>query len=123
MSYNQIVKKKLLGTITKNGKQITLSAALQTSQWTGPEFAADAMKNDFEKAVIGYTGPLPEDTTEICVRYATGKWHNFPLKVNSGRREATIRATKTLATTSPGSASTPRRWKDCAFPREIGGKE
>jgi hypothetical protein len=80
MSYNQIIKKKVLGTITKNGKQITLSAALQTSQWTRPEFAADAMKNDFEKAVNGYTGQLPEDTTEICARYAAGLWHNCPLK-------------------------------------------
>ena len=79
MSYNQIIKKKLLGTITKNGKQIKLSAALQTSQWTRPEFAADAMKNDFEKAVNGYTGQLPEDTTEICARCAAG-WHNFTLK-------------------------------------------
>ena len=68
MSYNQIIKKKILGTITKNGKQITLSAAVQTSQWTRPEFAADAMKIDFEKAVNGFTGQLPDDTTEICAR-------------------------------------------------------
>lgn len=70
MSYNQIIRKKLLGTIMKNGKQIKLSAAVETSQWTRPEFAVDSMKDSFEKAVSGYTGKLPEDVTEICARYA-----------------------------------------------------
>jgi hypothetical protein len=72
MSYNQIIKKKVLGTITKNGAQITLSAATQTSNWTRPEFAIDGLKDDFEKAVNDYTGPLPEDTAEICARFAEG---------------------------------------------------
>jgi len=81
MSYNQIFKKKVLGTITKNGKQITLSAALQTSQWTRPEFAADAMKNDFEKAIDGYTEQLPDDTTEICARYAAVLCYNYPFEI------------------------------------------
>ena len=72
MSYDQIIRKKVLGTITKNGKQITLSAATQTSNWTRPEFAIDGLKDDFEKAVNDFTGPLPEDTTEICARFAEG---------------------------------------------------
>ncbi|PVH92392.1 hypothetical protein DM02DRAFT_605389 [Periconia macrospinosa] len=68
MSYNQIIKKKMLGAINKGGKQIVLSAATETSHWTRPEVAAEAIKPTFEQAVQEYTGPLPNDTTEICAR-------------------------------------------------------
>jgi hypothetical protein len=50
MSYNQIIRKKVLGAITKNGKQTTLSAATQTSNWTRPEFAVDGLKDDFRES-------------------------------------------------------------------------
>ena len=88
MSYNQILTKKFLGVVTKNGKQVTLSAALQTSHWTRAEFAADGMKDDFEKAVDNYTGQLPENTTEICARCAERLWHYCSLKANLHHREA-----------------------------------
>lgn len=68
MSYNKILAKKVLGSIVKNGKTITLSTATETTHWKRPDVIADVMKEPFTKAVVEYTGPLPEDTNEICAR-------------------------------------------------------
>lgn len=58
----------MLGIITKGGKEITLSAATETSTWARPDFVAEAIKAPFEQAVQAYAGPLPSDTKEICAR-------------------------------------------------------
>jgi hypothetical protein len=71
MSYNQILAKKTVKTIMKNGQQITLSVATRTSNWTRPEPAVDAIVDPFTKAVEAYAGQLPEDTKDICARLCT----------------------------------------------------
>ena len=74
MSYNQIIRKRMLGIVTKSGKEITLSAATETSHWTRPDFVAEAIKAPFEQAVQQYPMLLPNDTREICARYVEGLW-------------------------------------------------
>ena len=68
MSYNQIISKKTIGTIIKNGREITISVATKTSQWIRPDATVDAVGDAFAKAVEGYNGELPVDTKDVCVR-------------------------------------------------------
>jgi hypothetical protein len=69
MSYNQIIKKQVLGTIIKNGKEVSLSVATETTHWKRPEFIPDTMKTKVTKAVMDFPGQLPAGTGEVCIRY------------------------------------------------------
>ncbi|KAE8143600.1 hypothetical protein BDV38DRAFT_231716 [Aspergillus pseudotamarii] len=68
MSYNQIISKKTVSKIIKNGREVTISVATKTSHWIRPDVAADAVGDAFTKAVEGYTGELPADTKDVCAR-------------------------------------------------------
>ncbi|KAE8146936.1 hypothetical protein BDV25DRAFT_43552 [Aspergillus avenaceus] len=70
MSYNKILSKKTVGTIVKNGKEITISVATRTEKWMRPDVAVDAIADPFTEAVDGFTGNLPENTKDICAREA-----------------------------------------------------
>lgn len=68
MAYNQILKRRIIGTITKGGKEVQLSAATETSHWWRPDFAVEAIKVPFEQAVQQSPTPLPDGTIEVCAR-------------------------------------------------------
>jgi hypothetical protein len=68
MSYNQIISKKTVRTIIKNGREVTISVATKTTKWTRPDVAFDAVGDAFTKAVEAYNGELPADTKDVCAR-------------------------------------------------------
>jgi hypothetical protein len=68
MSFNQIIKKTVTGTIVKNGKQYVLSVATHTDHWVRPECIVQDIGDRFYKAVDAWDGSLPENTAEICAR-------------------------------------------------------
>jgi hypothetical protein len=68
MSYNQIISKKTVRTIIKNGREVTISVATKTTKWTRPDVAVDAVGDAFTKAVEAYNGELPADTKDVCAR-------------------------------------------------------
>lgn len=68
MSYNQIISKKTVRTIIKNGREVTISVATKTTKWTHPDVAVDAVGDAFTKAVEAYNGELPADTKDVCAR-------------------------------------------------------
>ncbi|KAB8244555.1 hypothetical protein BDV35DRAFT_359645 [Aspergillus flavus] len=68
MSYNQILKRKIIGSILKNGKEIKLSVATETSHWKRPECVADGMADRVINIVQSYSKPLPHGTSEVCIR-------------------------------------------------------
>jgi hypothetical protein len=69
MSFNRILKKVPIGSITSGGKEITLSVATQTSNWTSPEVVASQQGSDFRQAVEASKALVPQGTTEVCQRY------------------------------------------------------
>lgn len=86
MSYNQIISKKTVSTIIKNGREVTISVATKTSHWIRPDVAVDAVGDAFTKAVEGYTGELPADTKDVCARL--GLTYCSLLKANCVNRES-----------------------------------
>lgn len=68
MSYNQILSKKTVGTVVKNGREITISVATRTSKWFRLDIGVDAIANPFVAAVEDFKGELPEDTQDVCAR-------------------------------------------------------
>ncbi|AEO68425.1 uncharacterized protein THITE_2117949 [Thermothielavioides terrestris NRRL 8126] len=69
MSFNRILVKRLLGTVvTPSGRLISISAATETDDWRRPDWLAEKMKPDLEKAVPANEHVLPPDTVEVCAR-------------------------------------------------------
>ena len=68
MSYNQIIKKKVVGKCTKNGVEAVLSVATQTSHWTRPESVADAIGQRAASIIQNSKTGLPAGTVELCIR-------------------------------------------------------
>lgn len=69
MSFNQIIKKTITGTIVKNGKPYTLSVATQTDHWMRSESVIQGVGERLYKAVDKWDGSPPENTVEICARH------------------------------------------------------
>ncbi|KAL4984447.1 hypothetical protein BDW68DRAFT_16417 [Aspergillus falconensis] len=68
MSFNRILKKIPIGSITKNGQEITLSVATQTSDWLRPESVARQQGPGFKSAVEASKHLVPSGTKEVCQR-------------------------------------------------------
>jgi hypothetical protein len=68
MSCNQILSKKTIGTIVKNGREIAISVATCTSKWIRPDVGVDAITNPFTAAVEDFKDELPGDTHDVCAR-------------------------------------------------------
>ncbi|OAL68950.1 hypothetical protein A7D00_7117 [Trichophyton violaceum] len=65
MSYNKILKKVPIGSITKAGQEILLSVATETSTWTRPEYIAHQQGPGFKKAVEASKDLVPPGTKEF----------------------------------------------------------
>jgi hypothetical protein len=69
MSFNKIINKKVLGSVTvSSGKSLVLSAATKTTNWERPDFMASAMREPLEKAVTANESVLPNNTAEVILR-------------------------------------------------------
>lgn len=69
MSHNRILAKKVLCTVlTRNGKNLVLSAATETSAWIRPDSAAEAMRAPLEAAVAANESVIPRNTAELILR-------------------------------------------------------
>lgn len=67
---SKIVTKKLLGSVlTPSGKNVAISAATRTTNWTRTDAAAELMKESLEAAIEKNEDVLPPGTTEVCTRY------------------------------------------------------
>ena len=79
MSYNQILKRKAVGEITKNGMNIAFSVATQTTHWTRPESVAEEVGERANPIVQGSKTALPTGTVELCIRYVRAiiQWANL----------------------------------------------
>jgi hypothetical protein len=69
MSYNHIIKKKVLGSVISGGKMLVLSAATETDHWKRTEFMADKLKGPLEEAVESSSEKIPSWADEVCARY------------------------------------------------------
>lgn len=102
MSYNQILKRKIIGSILKNGKEIKLSVATETSHWKRPECVADGMADRVINIVQSYSKPLPHGTSEVCIRYEDQNQFMSKLMVDE-ENLSTVIAQTTSANTWPVS--------------------
>jgi hypothetical protein len=68
MSFNAIVAKRVINTIVKDGKRLTVSVATETTLWKRTDSAAEAVGAVLEKSLAKYDTPLPTDTKEVCSR-------------------------------------------------------
>jgi hypothetical protein len=68
MAYNKIIKKKAVDKLMKNGMEVVLSVATQTSEWTRPEFIADAIAQRAAPVIQNSKTVLPAGTVEVCIR-------------------------------------------------------
>ncbi|KAI1405312.1 hypothetical protein F4819DRAFT_444779 [Hypoxylon fuscum] len=69
---SKIVTKKLLGSVlTPSGKNVAISAATRTTNWTRTDAAAELMKESLEAAIEKNEDVLPPGTTEVCTRETT----------------------------------------------------
>ncbi|CEL09517.1 hypothetical protein ASPCAL12652 [Aspergillus calidoustus] len=78
MSFNRILKKVPIGSIAKNGQEITLSVATQTSDWLRPESIAIQQGPGFKKAVEAAKHLVPSGTKEVCQRETRHTSDNDP---------------------------------------------
>ena len=67
-SFNKILKKVRVGTVTKDGKEIVLSVATSTSNWNRTEDMAKQQGSAFKAAVENSLNVVGRDTKEICSR-------------------------------------------------------
>ncbi|GFF95396.1 hypothetical protein IFM47457_10336 [Aspergillus lentulus] len=65
MSFNRILKKVPIGSITKGGQEITLSVATQTSDWLRPESIALQQDPDSKSAVEASKHLVLSGTKEV----------------------------------------------------------
>lgn len=68
MSFNKILKKVPVGSIIKDGQEITLSVATETSKWIRPENIAKAQGPGFKEAVESSKHLVPQGTKDVCQR-------------------------------------------------------
>jgi hypothetical protein len=68
MSFNRILKKVPIGSITKGGQDITLSVATQTSEWLRPESIALQQGPDSKSAAEASKHLVPSGTKEVYQR-------------------------------------------------------
>jgi len=68
MSFNRVIKKIPVGSIIKEGQEITISVATQTSNWARPESIALQQGPGFQKAVEASKSLVPQGTKEVCQR-------------------------------------------------------
>jgi len=63
---NLVYAKKVVGSVLKNGKEIIVSAATETSLWKRPEEAADKIGKEMIDNSEDWVDQLPEGTKEVC---------------------------------------------------------
>lgn len=68
MAYNKIIKKKAVDRLMKNGMEVVLSVATQTSEWTRPDFIADSIAQKAGPVIQNSKTVLPAGTVEVCIR-------------------------------------------------------
>ena len=68
ISFNKIIKKKVVDKLTKNGMEVVLSVATETSHWTRPDFIADSIGQRAAPIIKDSEIVLPAGTVEVCVR-------------------------------------------------------
>lgn len=68
MSFNAILSKIPVGSITKGGQTITVSVATRTSTFVRPEQVAVQQGPSFTKAVEANSELIPAATVDICQR-------------------------------------------------------
>jgi hypothetical protein len=69
MAYNQIIKKKAIDKLTKNGMEVVLSVATQTSEWTRADSVATGIGQRAAPIVQSSKTVFPTGTVEVCIRY------------------------------------------------------
>lgn len=67
-SINNIISKKIVSTIVKDGKSVVVSAATETSHWKRPDSMAQKVGSVLKESLESWGGKLPEDTKEVCSR-------------------------------------------------------
>lgn len=68
MSFNRILKKVAIGSISNGGQEIVLSVATQTSDWLRPDSVALQQGSGFKSAVEVSKQLIPLGTKEVCQR-------------------------------------------------------
>ncbi|KAF2152714.1 hypothetical protein K461DRAFT_313350 [Myriangium duriaei CBS 260.36] len=66
MTYNSIITKKTLGSVTSKGKSLALSAATRTDYWSRPDHVAGDLREPLEKAVVDNPDRIPDWADEVC---------------------------------------------------------
>lgn len=72
-SINNIISKKIVSTIVKDGKSVVVSAATETSHWKRPDSMAQKVGSVLKESLESWGGKLPEDTKEVCSRESDHK--------------------------------------------------
>ncbi|KUL81631.1 hypothetical protein ZTR_09652 [Talaromyces verruculosus] len=67
MAYNKIIKKKAVDKLMKNGMEVVVSVATQTSEWTRRGFVADAIGQRVALVIQNSKTALPAGTVEVCI--------------------------------------------------------
>lgn len=73
MSVNRILSKKTFGSVVAQGKKLTISAAIETTHWWRPEFAADLLKEPLERAIENTPEKIPPWAEDACARYKASR--------------------------------------------------
>ena len=68
MSFNKILKRVPVGSIIKDGQEVTLSVATETSKWIRPESIAKGQGPGFKAAVEASKHLVPQGTKDVCQR-------------------------------------------------------
>lgn len=69
ITINRVIAKTIVVNAVKDGKNITLFVATETSHWKRVNSAIEPVAAVLVSSLEGYKGPLPAGTTEVCVRY------------------------------------------------------
>ncbi|KAF1996577.1 hypothetical protein P154DRAFT_608330 [Amniculicola lignicola CBS 123094] len=68
MSFHGIVSKRIIGSLSRNGRQVTLSAATETDAWRRSDEMADKVGEILKTTVEKKPEQLPADTQQVILR-------------------------------------------------------
>jgi hypothetical protein len=71
MSYNKILERLFLRTISLKGKSVELYAATSTENWKRPSELAQKVEEPFTKVIEDNSEQVPEGTVSIVARYVS----------------------------------------------------
>ncbi|KAH8815471.1 hypothetical protein F5884DRAFT_180158 [Xylogone sp. PMI_703] len=76
--YNGVVKRKALGTVIVEGKELIISVATETRNWRRPEFIVHKLKTPLQRSIESWPERIPPWATEVCARESNHESPNDP---------------------------------------------